>query len=418
MSSIVVIFVVLVVALVSLSWYQANVLTGSQSQQAILSQFAVNDVDYRLQNSLLYLRTGLGMAAANGSWEAGNFSGRLGDRVSNRYWYCSGSPQPPGVDVVRNTTANFTARAFKERMEEVHDIRDSHLYRVGDLRCVEVGYSSPRDTADNDHWTAAARLSNVSVSTVDGGVARREENVTESERVLYNRFWYMYSVLDTWVETEDLMDAAKTEVSESVPDRQSKSNEQCLSQGETCDYPEPPFNCVNHCNWVRSAVMEGLGREMQKLENNEDYFNGTGVECSVTPNQVNGRSFPGVGISPQVGYSSTNQSDKCASGGDEWRHTCTTAWRLQFTALVDVTVTCEDQRFYSVPGKEDLEPVRWRIDISDRFTTFGNGDPYTCSNGRVEPAAGCRPVGLRTCGNVRERSRICASGVNTVGTLE
>ncbi len=418
MNTLVVIFMVIAVSVVGISWFQANISGGSSEQEDLLTQFGVDDVDFRLQNSLLYLQAGFGMAGTNGTWEAGNMSGRRKEPVRYRYWYCQGSEQIPSVRRVRNTTAQFTRQDFTTRMSELHGIRDNHIYRAEDIRCVETGYRTPMDTADNDHFDMAFRIGNVSVATRDGTIARRAENVTRKDRIVYDRFWYMYDVMRQWVQNEDKNDEARTAVSNQVPDSQAKVNTVCLPGEPTtadCEYPTPAYNCEGHCGWVSSAVDDGMRREMRKLEEAEQYFNGSGVECTIIDNKKDGATFPGVDITVLDNrHPPDNTSNRCPGG---WDYQCRYSWRLQFTVKMDYTLQCIDTKFDSVPRSDDLTPVRWRIDLSHRFTTTGNGDTYSCDT-RLEPVQGCLPASPRSCGVSQPEPQLCQTSIDTTRPLD
>jgi hypothetical protein len=432
MSVIVLIFAILTVSLIALTWYTSNITAGSAEQENIHAQSTLDDIDFRLQNSLLYLQQGFYTAIENGTAVAANMSGRKWKEGRYRYWYCQGTPQPATLTQVRNASSKYTKRDLQKRADELHGIRDGFIYRVGELGCIETGYKTPLDDPDNDHFRSAFDLEHVTVTRDDGKVNREAENVTKGRRAIYNRMWYMYSIMKKWVNNENLKDRVRDHM-RTVRDDSSKVNEMCITDASQCTYPDPPFSCqFNHYSWLTQAVSDGLSEELDKLENHQDYFNENNIKCTFSFNQGQTASYPGFKVTPHTAHRAVQGSQcGCAERADidgdgeeeciqkKYNYDCITEWYLSFNAKLDLTVTCRDQKFKQVP-REQLEHLTWNIDLS--YSVQENADTdgsYTQNDCQIiaEPPVSYPPLSFKAC-TVDRTASLCDTDVQTEQTLQ
>lgn len=420
---ILVVFIIFAAGVMAVTWFQANILGGAEKEAEILSQSEMDDIDYRLQNALVYMQEAFFTSSERGTDEAAGMSGRYKNESQFRYWYCKGSPQPATVREVRNASSTFIMQDFAERLNEVHGIRNGYIYQVGALQCTETGYREPFDTPQNDRFTTAYMVNGVNVTRTDGSVKRGVDNATQGKEIFYNRLWYMYDVLKRWVEQEDMKDNVREELAK-VRDSKARENTRCITGPEQCVYPQP-YSCqIKHKQWLDRAVNHGLDREMRKLELEPEYFNGTNVDCRVTFNTDDaGTTFPGHEVIPRVNRRAENTSVKCGNNPSRWQYRCITEWYLAFESYLDYTVICEDQKFNTVP-RDKLEHLDWNIDVSYTVTEqlpdgeFDiEGTRWACLE-HAEPPVSYLPLQLNECNVGDTDPERCETPVDTTGTLE
>lgn len=95
---------------------------------------------------------------------------------------------------------------------------------------------------------------------------------------------------------------------------------------------------------------------------------------------------------------------------------CKSQWHLNFETYVDMTVTCTDEKFESVP-REDLESLKWKFDVS--FTAYDgepSGGQYSCTN-RARPPISYSPTELRSCSFSDSPKELCADPGSIKGDL-
>lgn len=445
MSTIIMVFIIIVVSLAAISWYQANVQTGSEQQALLNTQSAFYDLGFNLNNAKLYLSESFYSSAMRGSNIAGNYSGRYPEDDPYRYWMCAGSEQAPKADLVAYTASNATNVTFKERIEELRGIHGQTYFSIDDPSCVGTGIPADVDDVPPSYNTHQSGFSIDKISTgfVEDDLERSENNINTREPIKYNRYWFMYDRLEDFVSNEDPAPYVADALSE-IPDKNTETNpDQCLSDASACNYPNA-YVCEGISNEATNKITEGLIEMVEELETNEDYFNGTGVTCTVEQNEApSGNKYPGVTVTP----TSTNhytEKDGCGTGscdlscgthdGDEnacnnaggctfdsgdctrdpsvtisgetdcednydgdWSYDktlydCHTTWQHQFTAYVDMTLTCTDRNYKMVPDKENTH-VSWNIDMSFTASSLGSGDTTSCpyQGGSVPPQ------GLKQC---------------------
>jgi hypothetical protein len=420
-STLVAVFIVMVISLIAVSWFRANTTSGTGAQERVIQQSGLDTFNHRFENAKLYLENSLFFAGQRGSDLAANYSGRRSQEQEARYWYCAGSKQVPDPVEVRNATSNFTIEKMRDRFEEVHGIRDNTVYSVGKASCLDTGYNSLPAEEYSDNFTQALEITSVNLTRQDGGLKMSEEDVTLAKDIKYNRMWYIYSTLKTWVNQEDLRDEISAHLS-NVRDSKKATNQMCISKASECNYPSP-YMCSRHPLWFSGAVVEGLGDEMDRLESNENYFNGTGVECSIAMNRKNGQRYPGHVISLGVEKKAVNTTNSCAC--DEWnatdeprhcvdydyRFNCNTEWTLGVQSTVDFTVSCRDEKFSQVPNSS-LKSLNWKIDLSYKASDMSGDGSFSCTN--QVPPAGSPPVNPRECSYSGSPST-CSTPVETVG---
>lgn len=417
-STLIAVFIILVVSLIAVSWFRASTTSGSGVQQGIIQQSEINTFNHRFENTKLYLENSLFYAGQKGTDKAGNYSGRASKEQEARYWYCGGSKQVPKIDIVRNASSNFTLEYMEERFEEMHGIRDNTVYRVGEASCLDTGYNELPASESSDNFTQAVQIESINLSRQSGGLKKSESEITLSKDIKYNRYWYIYSTLKTWINQENIKDDVLSQLQQ-VKDQGSRSNNMCITGPSKCSYPEPKM-CSDHGRVMDQAVSEGLTDEKEKLENNAQYFNGTNIDCGFSPNRKNGNSFPGHSVTVQAGENPVNVSDGtrcgCAqfnSTGDcveaKWDYQCQKPWQLAIDSSIDTTLTCTDTKFRNVPNSS-LGSLEWKIDLSFRVSeNSASGGSYSCSTNPYSTL----PSSIRSC-SYSSTASTCSTEVETV----
>ncbi|MFB6180834.1 MAG: hypothetical protein ABEJ93_03065 [Candidatus Nanohalobium sp.] len=321
-STLVVVFIILTISLISITWFRANTSSGTGTQQDLVQQSQINTFNHRFKNAKLYLENSLFYAGQKGSYKAANYSGRKWKTPEARYWVCRGNNQIPSRKMARNATANFTSAMMKKRINEIHGLRNQLIYKAGKIKCAAAGYDKPLLEPGNDDFKMATEIESLQVSRRNGGLSRTEENITFLSNLRYNRYWYMYSTLRKWVKNEDLKDEIREQMKK-VPDQKARSKTMCLESGSNCRYL-PSYTCKEKTTRkLEARVKEGLEKEMQKLISNSAYFNNTHVTCSVLQNKIRiGQTkieYPGFGVSKEVDKRPIPQPipTKCKGGKTE-----------------------------------------------------------------------------------------------------
>ena len=420
-STLIAVFIILVVSLIAVSWFRASTTSGSGVQQGIIQQSEINTFNHRFENTKLYLQNSLFYAGQKGTDRAGNYSGRRSKDQEARYWYCGGSKQVPEIDMVRNASSNFTLEYMEERFEEMHGIRDNTVYRIGEASCLDTGYNELPASEYSDNFTQAVQIESINLSRQSGGLKKSESDVTLSKDIKYNRYWYIYSTLKKWVNQENLRDDVKDELAQ-VKDQGSRSNSMCITGPSECTYPDPKM-CSDHGTLMDRAVVDGLSEEKDILESNEQYFNGTGVECAFTSNRKNGNQFPGHSVTVQESENPVNVSDGGTCGCEQynaseeprhcvepkWDYQCQKNWQLAIDSKIDTSLTCRDTKFRNVPNSS-LGNLKWKIDLSFRVgESSASGGSYSCS---TDPYS-TLPASIRSCSYTGTAST-CQTEVETV----
>lgn len=422
-SSLVIVFIILVVSLIAVSWLRANTTSGTGLQSQIIQESGIDTLNHRFENTKLYLENSLFYAGQKGSDLAGNYSGRKWKNPEARYWYCKGSPQAASVTAARNATSNFTLKAFNDRIDEVHGIRERHVYSVGEVACLETGYNTPRDSVDNNRFKQGMKIESINVSRENGNLKSSKKNFTFSKEVIYNRYWFMYSNLKEWVRNTDVENEV-TSALHQVEDHDSRTTNQCLTDGSKCTYPDTYMCQTNHGEWLESAISDGINEEINQLENNEQFFNGSNVNCNgpnYNENRNTGTPYPGiqVTINEGTGYRNISGDTPCGWTGEEgestpkWDYACTKSWDLDFQAYADFTVTCVDETYKMIPNKT-RKPLTWKIDLSFTATETQEDSEYSESmcDTTVEPGVSYLPNQLNTCSFSRSATT-CQTPVDT-----
>ncbi|MFB6174639.1 MAG: hypothetical protein ABEJ87_01540 [Candidatus Nanohalobium sp.] len=423
-SSLVAVFIILVISLIAVSWFRANTSAGTGLQEQIVQQSGVDTFNHRFENMKLYLENSLFYAGQKGSNLAANYSGRKWREPEARYWYCRGSPQAATVSQARNATSNFTLAEFNERINEIHGVRDNHIYSVGQVACLETGYQTPTDSSKNNEFEQGLKIESINLSRQNGDLKKSEENVTFAKDILYNRYWFIYSNLKEWVRNSDVENQVKSAMS-SVKDQSARSETMCITDGSKCSYPSTFMCRTNHYDWLEKAVRNGLEKEMTQLERNQKYFNESRVSCSVSFNKNRNTDvpYPGFKVTINKGTQATNLSSgpTCGWTGDEegkgtpkWSYRCTKGWNLDFQAVMDFTVTCKDKKYRMIPNKT-RKNLQWKIDMSFKVTESGNDKQYTenACNTLAEPGVSYKPLSLNSC-SFSKTAEICQTPVQTV----
>lgn len=417
-STIIAVFVIMVISLIAVSWFRANVTSGTGAQERIIRQSGVDTFTHRFENTKLYLENSLMYAGQKGSDTAANLSGRKSRKQQARYWYCAGSKQIPSPTEVRNATSNTTLEYMKERFEELHGIRDNTVYKIGEASCVDTGYNKLPAGKDSDNFTQAIEISSINLTRQSGGLKMSKKDVTLAKEIKYNRMWYIYSTLRKWINQEDLKNEISTHLG-NVEDSQSRVKEMCISKAEECEF-KPPYMCGQHPKWFSQAVNEGLDDEMERLESSSEYFNETGIECSFSMNRKNNMKYPGHLIVPKVNRIA-DKGNNCAC--DDWdededecldydqNYDCITSWHLKVDSTVDFTLSCRDKNLRSVPNST-MKNLNWKIDLSYRVGDASSDGSFSCSN-PVKPS-GKLPTSPRRCTYTGSAST-CSTGVDTTG---
>jgi len=417
-STLIAVFIILVISLIAVSWFKASTTSGTGVQQEIIQQSQVNTFNNRFENVKLYLENSLFYAGQKGSDKAGNYSGRRPEDQEARYWYCGGSTQVPDVEVVRNTTSNFTLDYMQERFNEMHGVRDNNVYSIGKASCLDTGHNELPASKHSDNFTQAVEIESINLTRETGGLQNSERSITLSKDIKYNRHWYIYSTLKKWVNQENLKNKVVSQLS-NVKDQGSRTNSMCITGPSKCNYPSPKM-CSDHGTLMDQAVVEGLAEEREKLESSQEYFNDTSVECSFTSNRKNGNQFPGHIVTVNEGETANNVSNGvrcgCAetnSTGDcvepQWDYNCIKSWSLSINSKIDTTLTCRDKKFKNVPNST-LGNLKWKIDLSFQVNeNSASGGSYSCS---AQPYS-TLPSSIKSC-SYSGTASTCQTEVETV----
>ncbi len=417
-STLLVVFIIMVVALIGVTWFRATGTAGTGLQQDIVRQSQISSFNHRFQNAKLYLENSLYYSGQRGSSKSSNLSGRRSEDQEARYWYCKGSEQLPSNETVRYTTSNLTLSYMKNRTEELHGIRDNTIYEIGNASCVETGYEKlPADKQSNEFHQAVS-IESIKLSREGSSLQQEEQNIQLSQKIKHNRKWYIYSVLKKWIKQENLKDEVKGELS-GVKDQSADSNNMCITDGSKCTYPNPKM-CLDHGQEMDSAVSEGLQNEAEKLMNNPQYFNGTEIECSFSSNEKNGVGYPGHKISVLEAENPINQSTQCGCANKnatghciepKWDYKCKKEWGLNIESKLDTTLTCTDKYFSNIPLNDTASHLSWKIDLSFSATDSPSGPSYSCS----QPPTSYAPTTLKSCSYSNNPTNTCSTEVDVIG---
>jgi hypothetical protein len=419
-STLLVIFIVMVVALIGVTWFRVTGSTGTGLQQDLVRQSQIYSFNHRFQNTKLYLENSLYYAGQRGSNNATNMSGRISENQEARYWYCGGSQQIPDEDTVREATSNFTLRYMQNRTEEVHGIRRNTIYDIGRASCVDTGYETLPAGKDSDQFRQAVEIDSIELTRQGGELQKSDKNVKVSQEIKHNRKWYMYSVLKEWINNENLKDQVGNKLS-GVEDQTSPDKTACIREESECDpkYPDPTM-CADHDQLMDSAVVSGLQNEAEKLESNPQYFNDTEVKCSFSFNEKSGADYPGHQVGVGTNEVAVNQSTECGCAQQnatghcivhKYRHRCVTNVDLTITSKVDTTLTCRDTFFNNIPQNDSTGHMAWKIDISFDVSDGPSGPTYSCTQAPYSVP----PTTLRTCSYTSTQTNTCSTGVDVIG---
>lgn len=417
-STLLVVFIIMVVALIGITWFRATGTAGTGLQQDIVRESQINSFNHKFQNTKLYLENSLYHSGQKGSSKASNLSGRIAEQQEARYWYCKGSNQIPENRTVRYTTSNLTLSYMKNRTEELHGIRDNTIYEIGNVSCVETGYERLPADKENNEFKQAVSIDTIKLSREGSSLQQKEENIQLSQRIKHNRKWYIYSVLKQWIDQENLKDEVSTELS-TVKDQSARPNQMCITDGSKCTYKDP-LMCSDHGQELDSAVSEGLQNEAEKLMNNPQYFNSTDIECGFSSNQKNGVNYPGHKISVVEGENPINQSTQCGCANTnatghctepKWDYNCQKEWGLNIESKIDATLTCTDRYFSNVPSNNTASHLSWKIDLSFSTSNGPSGPSYSCS----QTPSSYGPTTLKSCSYANNPVNTCSTGVDVIG---
>jgi hypothetical protein len=403
--------VVMIVTLIALSifaWISTERNVGSGQTETFQQETKLLETDRRLDKALLYIQSAFAMSAQRGSFNAANYSGRRGNSSNKRYWMCKGEPQPTTKEAARYAASNFTSNFTSNRISEIRGPEENWIYDIGEVACTETGYKKPLNSPENDNYRSAVKIHNISVTEANQEVFRNEKNPVIREQVNYNRYWYMYDRLKKWVENEDPSGHVREKLSE-INSKYSKNQEQCLTNetdsptiqtlcngasyddyGPNGQFPKPHV-CKSISSEASSKALEGMQSALREME--QEYFDGE-VSCSFGANEKKetGEPYPGVKVVPKkenkierISGSSCGIEEEDVEGT---KHKCITSWIHEFTAYMDGTIRCTDNKFKNIPRKASLENQEWRIDISFKATSEGARnlrDPCPTGGGNKPP---------------------------------
>lgn len=423
-SSLVIVFIILVVSLIAVTWFRSNITSGTSTQEQLVGESSVETFSHRFENAKLYLENSLMYAGEKGSDLAANYSGRSSRNPNARYWMCGmDNLQLPDRKTAREAISNFTKPALEGRIDEVHGIRNNLIYEVGGMACVESGFNTPLNRQSNDEFRQGVRIKSINLTREDGSLKTSQDNLTISKEIKYNRYWYIYAVMKKWLTEENLKDDIKDKLSK-VKDSSKVPNPQCVSDPSQCTYKEPDM-CSDHPEEFAEATINGFSEELDKLNSNSKYFNGSGVQCSLEQNTKNGARYPGVRIQPADENFPSNTSthnncmtdDHCLEWNDsdpdqclrrEWRFRCVKKWTLVPTSTIDFTVNCRDTKFRSIPNRS-LRNLNWKIDLSYKVTDTTEDGSYSCDT----PIESKAPLSSKCSPYTAQTPNICQTEVDT-----
>lgn len=369
------VFVVLAVVFGGVLWYQFNILGGVGISEEILEESKHEKTGYEFGNSLTFLDEALGDSATNASQTVSDHGGRNGTNFTQRYWRCdrkkvmnSGREvikQIPNSTRVLLSLQNKTMQYMNEWLKELHGIRGEVTYEPGELKCAEVGYKEPRNSPENDKFKTGAEIGGLNVSYEN--YKRSRTNITPSDLVKYNRFWYMYEEIKDWAEetisNRKMYNNIKSNLA-TIPDYIDASF--C---GQCCPCPfqkgceEIP---ANWSKYIHEEVSKGINTSIYELENSKDFFNKTQADCTYNIVQ---RFYQNIPIL-------TNPCEENDCDGDGYKEP-ESYCRLDYAYFVelDVEVICSDEKFRSIP-RDDLERLRWIIRFNIEAKDMPNGIRY------------------------------------------
>lgn len=467
------IFFILAAALTITGWFQAQTTSGSQTQD-ILEQSTLAESQGQESNVQNFIKQSLSISAAQSSGETAEMSGREEEGEQYRYWLCDGEAQTPNREQVRQMTADSTQDKMGEWLEKARGEQDKWIHAVGQQQCSEIGYRTPMDDPKNDNWLAGITIDGLTVSHKDGEVVRNQEEPDISSRVRFNRLWYTFQNTKQWVQDDlgtHMKDSVRAELEE-LPDVAQKVDRGC--GGVDC----PQLGDIwqsDHPTQIKEAVHKGIRDELDRLEENEEYFNGNDVKCTYEFKETSeGEQYPtwnvyhttneefpecekdevgGCGncLCPEDedasydGDSATTrrvsghdtQEDPPGGGGGGGAGVCpcgewsdneiegTSNNAMYWDVWVDAKVECTDTKFNSLPQEDDLEPLTWRFDVSFMVEERSIDNPFVCE-GPGETVA-CthaydkEPFDVRNCELPEDdpapeqvQQQMCESGVNTI----
>jgi hypothetical protein len=428
--------VVAVIGLIGLMWYQSNVLSGGELSKEIVESFSAMRTGKEFINSVIYLEEALRDNVANDSLLIGSLGGRNGSEAKYRYWRCdpgnvidSGREklnQVPTAERVRLSFQNLTTERFLNRILELHGIRDNVIYDVGDIICTEVGYNNPRDSPANDRFKAAMLFKYLGVTF--GNYKDFKENLTVTNEINYNRFWYLYEVMAKW---------ANYIINYSI---MQQNVEQELAK--VPDYLDDYFCCGCPCpyqkgceaipmkwrEYVPEAVHKGVNKTVDIL-NEEEYFDKNEVLCTYNFGQEYYDNIP-ILTRAIVG--------SCYEGCLLWYCRLDYIYRIE----IDANITCTDKRYTSIPRK-DLERAKFVVTMNLEAEDPPNEGEYPspCDTVKGQPCDFIpRPPVCRIrdpdtecdfdespsrigdpyfpeCKIEQENFSLCSTGVQTIGNL-
>lgn len=424
------VMIVFLIALSIFSWISINQSVGSGEAAEFREEARLLEADRSIDKARLYIQSAFSMSAQRGTAEAANKSGRTGEDNNRRYWMCRGETQTPSIEEVGHAASNNTQEILDERLREIRGPRNNWIYDVSKSSCVETGHNEPMDSPENDYFSSAAKIDEVSLTDRNQEILRSREDYITREKIQYNRYWYMYSTLDEWVDEADLSESVSNKLEE-VNSRHTRTDNQCktnvtdqsiedlcsggtVDYGENGQYPEPQV-CGTIAQKASQKATEGVQEALADLE--EDYFDGQ-VSCNFEPNEDQiGNGYPGVNVDLVENKGTSGTGNNCGIARDDVKgeiYECITNWRHQFTAYVDGTIRCSDQKFRSVPGNDSLQNMHWKIDVSFQASGTGNDQKVACgTEGGNKP-----PLTFRECNVNSEETNSCELQSNLKGDLE
>jgi hypothetical protein len=433
------IMIVFLIVITIFGWISIDSNVGEGKTEEIEDAALISEADRRLQKTQLYIKTSLGLSAQRGTQKSANQSGRLPKKRDNSYWMCKGSKQIPERDVVSYAASNATEEILKKRIDEVTGVRKNWVHSVTDLTCTETGYKTPLDSWKNDNFYVAAQVGEVKTQDKAGRIARAKGNYKMKEKVVYNRYWYLYSQLKKWTRNEGSQIQGKISGAiGSIDDRIESSESVCYDNeseedGVTVDqlckdngidpnappygnYPDGLHLCREVEKKAEKLTKKTVKQEVEKI--GENYFNGN-VTCQAAFNNYKQTQYPGVKVEPDnPSQGPVDLNTKCGLDNiDDLEgdlYSCYRSMQHRISVWVDFTVICRDKMFRTTPRPNSLTNIKWKINMSMGASNTGSDHPRN----QCSPKQGIQPQIFHPCGNPNDETNSCSTGIDINGQVD
>ena len=387
-TTIIMVFIVLTIALVGITWYQVRSTTGPSEQEELVEESELTG----LENSIYNVQQSLERIITFSGHKSVSTVSQKGGRQFAEYWICKNHTQVPEKDVIIPNIKEQLRREYSQGTDELsrntpYQIEGISQIETDDIEIKELERFEDIDYS-NDRFNVSVDVGDITIRK--DGTTRKIEDVVINRTISGNRFWFLYDGLSSFVkENKDYIYRKTVSEIRQVPDTYILEDYHTMynhkyylpfALSECWEEGEGPANIQKrHPTKIRRAVESSLDNITRILEKRYFYDQ---VDCSYSPNRMGDSDsvYPGISITSHDGQPLAPELDKTCTPGElcelfgvpsgfcEWcQFTCSKYPKyLKFRVKTDYHITCEDEEYSRIPssGPGNMEKLRWEFDIS------------------------------------------------------